>query len=170
MDEKAIIDYGEGKADFESLNVKGINLGIRLKSFELDGKRWSVLATREYKPWNFGCVNPGAGQIGKYVVCDEPGKYFLATIKDYRAIEGDWRIFLIGKMTPTDLKLEELPFGEEISKLPKADVVFPKDCKFPTHMKKMLSHLIGGGYGDGPCEGCNMNCRHAIPGKNKKRF
>ncbi len=168
MDEKAILDYGKGKVDFEPLKVEGTTIGIALKSFELDGKQWSVLTTREYKPWNFGRVNLGAGQIGKYVICNEPGKYFLATIKDSRAMGEDWRIFLIGEMTPTDLKLEEMPFGEKIGKLPKADVTFPEDCKFPVHMKEMLSHLIGGGYGNSPCEGCNMDCSHKVPGK--KRF
>lgn len=48
-----------------------------------------------YKPWNFGRVHKGSGQLGVYKLKSQEGKIYFAMIKDYIASEGDWRIMLI---------------------------------------------------------------------------
>jgi hypothetical protein len=70
--------------------------GIVLLSFTHEGQKFTVKKVVRYEPWNFGFVNPGAGQMGVYEVEEEKsGEVFLAIVKDYRAFEGDWRVILM---------------------------------------------------------------------------
>ena len=59
----------------------------------------------QYKPWNFGKVKQGSGQLGIYKVSDQKGNIWHALIKDYRAFEGDWRIMLLC-MTETENEMK----------------------------------------------------------------
>ena len=64
-----------------------------------------VEETIQYEPWQGGTRNPGAGQVGIYQLKDSNGQEKFALIKDYRAAEGDWRIFLINlKESERELK------------------------------------------------------------------
>jgi hypothetical protein len=68
---------------------------------------FTVVGVIQYKPWNFGTVNPGAGQLGIYELMASNGKTYFVLIKDYRAFEGDWRIALLMiKDTEMEMKYE----------------------------------------------------------------
>lgn len=41
----------------------------------------------------------------------------------------------------------------------------PKDCKFPEKGGMILFLLVKDGKN--PCEGCNINCKHAIKEENR---
>lgn len=120
--ETFLLDYG-GKTDKNiDYRIKNNFSGIELKGFLLtagemleftgdsirdDTIEFAVEKTIQYKPWNFGKVNPGAGQLGIYQLKGSNGKVYFALIKDYRALEGDWRILLIMlKNNERDLKDE----------------------------------------------------------------
>ena len=105
MKETALLDYGGRVNKGVSYQIKEDNSGILLKSFEWDGSKMKVIEIIQYVPWNFGSVNPGAGQLGIYEVVDHSGKKHFVLIKDYRATEGDWRIMLINiKDTEREIK------------------------------------------------------------------
>lgn len=105
-----LLDYG-GEIDKNvDYRVKDNFSGIELKGFALTAGKmleftgdsirdetieFSVEKVIQYKPWNFGKVNPGAGQLGIYQLKGSNGKEYFALVKDYRAFEGDWRIMLI---------------------------------------------------------------------------
>ncbi len=69
--------------------------GIYLEEFELEGLKLHVEDILSYKPWNYGRVHKGSGQLGVYKLKSQEGKIYFAMIKDYIAYEGDWRIMLV---------------------------------------------------------------------------
>lgn len=93
--ETFLLDYGgtiDLKVDYR-INENGS--GIYLKGFKLGIHEWTVEEVVQYKPWQWGTRNPGAGQMGIYKLKDQNGIEAWAVIKDYRALEGDWRISLV---------------------------------------------------------------------------
>ncbi len=90
-----LLDQG-GKVNAEvNYEVKPDGSGISLKGFKLDGLEMKVVEVIAYEPWNFGKLNPGAGQLGIYRLTTASGEERYALIKDYKAYEGDWRILLV---------------------------------------------------------------------------
>lgn len=73
---------------------------------EDDDFELTVVKTIEYRPWRFGTITPGSGQMGIYKIKDQNGKEWYALIKDYRAMEGDWRIIMI-LVTKTEQDMKE---------------------------------------------------------------
>lgn len=69
--------------------------GIIIDSFELNGLKLVVKERIVYKPWRFGKINKGSGQLGVYKLQTPNGHVYFALIKDYVAMEGDWRISLV---------------------------------------------------------------------------
>ena len=92
--EAPLYDYGGYVDKNVGFEIAPDESGIILNQFDFEGETFQVLERTEYEPWNAGLVNPGAGQVGIYEVKDEEGNEYTAEIKDYRAAEGDWRIFL----------------------------------------------------------------------------
>jgi hypothetical protein len=108
--EISLLDYG-GKTDKNvDYRIKENYSGIDLKGFVLtagemleitgesirDGTiEFTVERVVQYKPWNYGTVTPGSGQMGIYELRASNGKTYFALIKDYRAFEGDWRVMLV---------------------------------------------------------------------------
>jgi hypothetical protein len=120
--EISLLDY-EGSTDKNvDYRIKENFSGIELKGFMLtagemleftgesirDGSiELTVEKAIQYKPWNFGNVKKGAGQLGIYQLKGSNDKTYFALIKDYRAFEGDWRIMLVMlKDKERDLKNE----------------------------------------------------------------
>ena len=104
--EKALLDYdGEVNKDV-NFQLKPDNSGINLEGFSLDGIEQIVEEVLQYRPWNFGMVNPGAGQLGIYRLKGLDNQEKFALVKDYRAAEGDWRIFLIN-ITQTEKEMKD---------------------------------------------------------------
>ena len=104
--EKALLDYdGEVNKDV-NFQLKPDNSGINLKGFSLDGIEQIVEEVLQYRPWNFGMVNPGAGQLGIYRLKGLDNQEKFALVKDYRSAEGDWRIFLIN-ITQTEKEMKD---------------------------------------------------------------
>ena len=99
--EKPLLDCGGRVNHNVKFRIKSDRSGIELYGFDLDGIEYIVIETIQYRPWNFGMILPGAGQLGIYKIkgADENEKFAL--IKDYRAAEGDWRISLL-KITKTE--------------------------------------------------------------------
>lgn len=92
--EISLLDYG-GETNKDVVHkINEDRSGIYLESFVLGGLRLRVIDTISYKPWNFGNVHKGSGQVGVYKLEDDAGKIYFAMIKDYIAHEGDWRIML----------------------------------------------------------------------------
>lgn len=80
------------------LSAKGlcvVNSNLKILGIVLDNVEFKVLEIIQYKPWRWGKVNKGAGQIGIYKLKDQKDNIYFAIIKDYRAMEGDWRIAII---------------------------------------------------------------------------
>ncbi len=116
----SLLDYGGSTDKTVDYRIKENNSGIYLKGFVLtagemlditgdsirDGSiEFSVERTIQYKPWNYGTVTPGSGQLGIYELKASNGKTYFALIKDYRAFEGDWRIALI-MVTKTEMEMK----------------------------------------------------------------
>jgi hypothetical protein len=93
--EVSLLDY-EGKIN-KCVNyvINEDGSGINIGSFELGGLELRVKDRMSYEPWNYGRVNKGSGQIGVYKLETPGGKEYFAVIKDYIAMEGDWRIALV---------------------------------------------------------------------------
>ena len=125
--EISLLDYG-GKTDkIVDYRIKENNSGIELKGFVLtagemleitgesirDGTiEFTVERIIQYKPWNYGKINPGSGQLGIYELKASNGKAYFVLIKDYRAMEGDWRVMLdMIKNTEMEMK-DELQVNE----------------------------------------------------------
>jgi hypothetical protein len=128
--EISLLDYG-GKTDKNvDYRIKENHSGIELKGFVLtagemleitgesirDGTiEFTVERVIQYKPWNFGTITPGSGQMGIYELKASNGKTYFALIKDYRALEEDWRVMLV-MITSTeremknDLQVDKLGF------------------------------------------------------------
>ena len=104
--ETSLLDYGGSINKKVKYRIKEDNSGIELESFELEGLELKVEKVLQYRPWNWGEVNPGAGQVGIYKLRLPDGREKFALIKDYRAAEGDWRIFLI-YLTDTERELKD---------------------------------------------------------------
>lgn len=100
-----LYDYGGTVNQGVDFQVKTDGSGIDLKVFELDGVRLTIEEVLQYQPWNFGKVTPGGGQMGIYRVHDPVGSEHFALVRDYRAHEGDWRIFLL-KVTDTERQMK----------------------------------------------------------------
>ena len=98
--EKPLLDYGGTVNEDVDFGIKKGYSGIDLKGFCLDGVKMEVEEVIEYEPWCWDQKRPGSGQIGLYKVKSGDVKRY-AVIKDYRAAEGDWRIFLLG-LTETE--------------------------------------------------------------------
>ena len=102
-----LVKPGKQDAEFEiDKSQYSQGSGIKLKSFTLDGIRYSVTRVVNYFPVRWGKSNPGAGQRGIYELNDGSGEPKFAVIDDYRAIEGDWRILLEGEITDRDNSLD----------------------------------------------------------------
>lgn len=108
--EISLLDYGGSTDKTVDYRIKENHSGIDLKGFALtagemleitgesirDGTiEFTVERIIQYKPWNYGTVTPGSGQLGIYELKASNGKTYFALIKDYRAFEGDWRIALV---------------------------------------------------------------------------
>ena len=109
VQEISLLDYG-GRTDKNvDYRIKENYSGIELKGFVLtagemleitgesirDGTiEFIVERVIQYKPWNYGKITPGSGQMGIYELKASNGKTYFALIKDYRAFEGDWRVVL----------------------------------------------------------------------------
>lgn len=76
-------------------DVKAVNPELKIPKNVSGNIGFRVLDTLQYKPWQWGKVNRGAGQIGIYKLKDQKDNVYFAVIKDYRASEGDWRIAMI---------------------------------------------------------------------------
>lgn len=107
--EISLLDYGGSTDKNVDYRIKDNFSGLELKGFVLtagemleitgesirDGTiEFTVERIIQYKPWNYGKVTPGSGQMGIYELKASNGKTYFALIKDYRAFEGDWRIML----------------------------------------------------------------------------
>jgi hypothetical protein len=107
MNEQEIIN----KTEIELNNRSG----IVLTQLEVDNVTYEVVRTLAYVPWNFGKINPGAGQLGVYELEDSSGKKAYVLIKDYRSAEGNWKVILVGKIHETEQQLKHVlqvdPFG-----------------------------------------------------------
>lgn len=120
--EISLLDYGGRTDKTVDYRIKENHSGIDLKGFVLtagemleitgesirDGTiEFTVERVIQYKPWNYGTVTPGSGQLGIYELKASNGKTYFVLIKDYRAFEGDWRIALLMiKNTEMDMKYE----------------------------------------------------------------
>jgi len=119
--EISLLDYGGSIDKNIDYRVKENHSGIELKGFVLTAGEmlgitgesikegtieFTVERVIQYKPWNFGKVTPGAGQLGIYELTASNGKTYFALIKDYVAFEGDWRIMLLS-MTKTEHEMKE---------------------------------------------------------------
>ena len=80
---------------------KGDGSGINLRRFEFDGVEMEVVETLEYRPWSFGQVTPGAGQIGVYRLRNPDGQESFALVKDYSKAGGNLVICLL-LLEPTE--------------------------------------------------------------------
>jgi hypothetical protein len=95
------MEYEIGLLDKGNINKKVMHVinedksGIILDSFELNGMKLIVKERIVYEPLRFGKVNKGSGQLGIYRLQTPNGHVYFALIKDYVAMEGDWRIVLI---------------------------------------------------------------------------
>lgn len=118
--EISLLDRGGSTGKNVDYRIKENRSGIELKGFILtagemlevteesirDGTiEFTIERIIQYKPWNFGNVNPGAGQMGIYELKASNGKTYFALIKDYRAFEGDWRVILV-MITNTERKMK----------------------------------------------------------------
>lgn len=110
--EISLLDY-EGTVDKNvDWHINGDSSGICLNGFKINAEEMAtvtggkvrkedddfditVVKTIQYKPWRFGRITPGSGQMGIYKIKDQNNKEWYALIKDYRAFEGDWRIMLM---------------------------------------------------------------------------
>lgn len=93
--EVSLLDYG-GKTNRSVVyRVNEDRSGIYLDAFALGGLVLHVKDIISYKPWNYGNVHKGSGQVGVYRLEDVSGRIYFAMIKDYIASEGDWRIVLV---------------------------------------------------------------------------
>ncbi len=72
-----------------------VNPDLKIEGIAIGDIEFKVLDIIQYKPWNYGKVNKGAGQMGIYKLKDQKDNIYFAIIKDYRASEGDWRIMLV---------------------------------------------------------------------------
>ena len=104
--ETPLLDYGGSVNKKVEYKIKEDGSGIELKSFELGGLKLKVEQVIQYRPWNWGKIIPGAGQVGIYKLRLPDGGEKFALIKDYKAAEGDWRIFLI-YLTNTERELKD---------------------------------------------------------------
>lgn len=76
-------------------DIHVVNPALKIPGIVMGNVGFKVLAVIQYKPWQWGKVNRGAGQIGIYKLQDHEDHIYFAVIKDYRASEGDWRIAMI---------------------------------------------------------------------------
>lgn len=123
MDREIFLLDDGGRTDKNvDYRIKENHSGIELKGFILtagemlditgesirDGTiEFTVERIVQYKPWNYGTVTPGSGQMGIYELKASNGKTYFVLIKDYRAFEGDWRIALLMiKNTEMEMKYE----------------------------------------------------------------
>ena len=89
-----------GSTDRVKFTVKEDGSGIILEELKIEERLFSckiIQCNGEplYRPINWGKVNPGAGQAGIYRIKEKEGNAEkVALITDYRAAEGDWRIFI----------------------------------------------------------------------------
>lgn len=123
MDREIFLLDDGGRTDKNvDYRIKENHSGIELKGFILtagemlditgesirDGTiEFTVERVVQYKPWNYGTVTPGSGQMGIYELKASNGKTYFVLIKDYMAFEGDWRIALLMiKNTEMEMKYE----------------------------------------------------------------
>jgi len=123
MDREIFLLDDGGRTDKNvDYRIKENHSGIELKGFILtagemlditgesirDGTiEFTVERIVQYKPWNYGTVTPGSGQMGIYELKASNGKTYFVLIKDYMAFEGDWRIALLMiKNTEMEMKYE----------------------------------------------------------------
>ncbi len=94
-----LFDHGRQNhpVDFELNPEKS---GIVLKSFEYQGQKFEVTGRLAYVPHRWGHHNPGAGQVGKYILKDSTGQQREVLIQDYRDHSGTWNIALISDIKP----------------------------------------------------------------------
>lgn len=120
--EISLLDYGGSTDKNVDYRIKENHSGIELKGFVLtagemleitgesirDGTiEFTVERIIQYKPWKYGTVTPGSGQLGIYELKASNGKTYFTLIKDYRAFEGDWRVMLVMiKNTEMEMKFE----------------------------------------------------------------
>ncbi len=120
--EISLLDYGGSTDKNVDYRIKENHSGIELKGFVLtagemleitgesirDGTiEFTVERIIQYKPWNYGTVTPGSGQLGIYELKASNGKTYFTLIKDYIAFEGDWRVMLVMiKNTEMEMKFE----------------------------------------------------------------
>lgn len=104
--ETSLLDYGGTTDKNVDYRIADDFSGIELKGFDLDGHKWTVEETIDYRPWNYGKVTPGSGQMGIYMLVDQNGVEACALIKDYRAFEGDWRIMIV-RLEPNEMELKQ---------------------------------------------------------------
>ena len=120
--EISLLDYGGSTDKNVDYRIKSNYSGLELKGFVLtagemleitgesirDGTiEFIVERIIQYKPWNYGNVNPGSGQMGIYELKASNGNSYFALVKDYRAFEGDWRVMLLMiKKTESEMKQE----------------------------------------------------------------
>lgn len=122
MQELSLLDYGGSTDKNVDYRIKEDYSGIELKGFVLTAGEmlestgesiregtieFTVERVIQYKPWNFGKVNPGSGQMGIYELKASNGKTYFVPIRDYRTFEGDWRVMLLMiKNTEMEMKGE----------------------------------------------------------------
>ncbi len=121
MAELPLLDYLGSVDKNVDYRIKDNFSGIELKGFKLSaGEMLSVTGETirdetieftvnkiiQYKPWQFGNNVPGAGQLGIYSLEGSNGNIYFALIKDYKALEGDWRIMLV-MITNSERELKE---------------------------------------------------------------
>jgi len=93
--EVSLLDYGGKTNKGVVYRINEDKSGIYLEAFVLGELVLHVKNIISYKPWNFGRVHKGFGQVGVYKLEDATGKTYFAVIKDYITSYGYWRIRLI---------------------------------------------------------------------------
>lgn len=111
--ETSLLDYGGTTNKNVDYIIHPDRSGIELKGFELNDHIWTVGEVIQYRPWNFGRITPGSGQLGIYKLVDQNGVEAWALIKDYAAFEGDWRI-MIERLEPNEEELRQFLMMDQI--------------------------------------------------------
>ncbi|MEM0473282.1 MAG: hypothetical protein QXF88_01005 [Candidatus Aenigmatarchaeota archaeon] len=78
---------------------------VKIRGFKHNSVEYKVDGTVAYKPWLFGLVETGKGQVGVYKVSSQQ-KNQIALIKDYIDHYGNWHFYLV-KMANTLKEMEE---------------------------------------------------------------
>ncbi len=93
--EISLLDYSGTTNKNVKYHINEDGSGIYLRGFDLGSLQMKVDDIVSYKQWQWGKITKGSGQVGVYYLSDQKGKEYFALIKDYRAMEGDWRIALV---------------------------------------------------------------------------